>query len=190
MPAVPKTSRRQIIGAARRLLSRSRAGELSLKALAEAVGVRAPSLYKHFEGRAAILREVAADVARELATRQLDAAAAGPVDERLKAVARVQREYARKKPRLYALLFDPTSPEAAPPADASKAQIDTLLALLERWMGPGHVLEGARLLVAYTHGFAMMERSAAFRLGGDVDEAFEFGLGRLVASLRSPQEFP
>jgi hypothetical protein len=46
------------------------------------------------------------------------------------------------------------------------------------------VLEGARTLVAFTHGFAMMEGSSAFQLGGSVDEAFEFGLERVLRALQ------
>jgi AcrR family transcriptional regulator len=184
MPTVPKTSPQHILREARRLVARGGAEAFSLKALAEAVGVQAPSLYKHFEDRSAILRAVAAEVSRELAGKQLQAAGEGRVEERLKAVARAQRDYARRQPHLYALVFNPAPGEALPAEQASSGPLEALLALLEQWMGKGHVLEGARLLVAFTHGFAMMEGAAAFQLGGDVDEAFEFGLGRVVESLR------
>jgi AcrR family transcriptional regulator len=186
MPSVPKTSVEDIVAAAKRLIARGGAEALSLAAVAEAVGVRAPSLYKRFPDRAAIVRAVATEAARELATRQLAAAGEGPVDEQLKAVARAQRDYARKKPHLYALVFEPRGESALLRDEADRRQLDALFELLARWMGPAHVLEGARALTAFTHGFASMERAGAFQLGGDVDVAFEFGLGRLVSALEGP----
>ena len=52
-------------------------------------------------------------------------------------------------------------------------------------MGVEHALEGARLVVAWAHGFVSMELAGAFRLGGDVDEAFAFGVERLAVALAS-----
>ncbi|HBF81970.1 MAG TPA: TetR family transcriptional regulator, partial [Streptomyces sp.] len=37
-------------------------------------------------------------------------------------------------------------------------------------------LDAARLVTAWATGFIEMEISGAFRLGGDVDRAFEYGL--------------
>ena len=44
-------------------------------------------------------------------------------------------------------------------------------------------LHAARLLTAWMHGFSEMQRAGAFRLGGDVDEAFSWGVERLVRAL-------
>lgn len=185
MPTVPKTSEAEILAEARRLVARDGAAAFSLGDLAAAVGVKAPSLYKRFAGREAILRGVAGAVGRELAEKLLAAAGKGTVEARLRAVCRAQRGFARKEPNLYALVFAPTSEaaaaEAGPPAGATQG----LLSLLAEWMGgEARVLEGARLLVAFTHGFAGMESSGAFRLGGDVEAAFEFGLDRILGALR------
>ncbi|MFT3917575.1 MAG: TetR/AcrR family transcriptional regulator [Anaeromyxobacteraceae bacterium] len=186
MPTVPKTSEAEILAEARRLVARDGAAAFSLGELAAAVGVKAPSLYKRFSGgREAILRGVAGAVGRELAERLLAAAGKGSLEARLRAVARAQRAFARREPRLYALVFAPTSEAAAPAAGPPAGAMQGLLALLGEWMGGGaEVLEGARLLVAFTHGFAGMEASGAFRLGGDVEAAFEFGLDRILGSLR------
>ena len=188
MPTVPKTSAPDIVKAARRLIARDGAAAFSLQEVAKAVGVQAPSLYKHFQDRAAVVRAVAAEVGRELAAAQLAAAMAqGTLEARLGAAARAQREYARKKPHLYALVFDPSTEELAPPDAASRAQLQGLFDLLAQWMGGrNQVLEGARLLTAFTHGFSMMERARAFQLGGSVDQAFEFGLQRVLTALKGP----
>ncbi|MGC4116822.1 MAG: TetR/AcrR family transcriptional regulator [Myxococcales bacterium] len=184
MPTVPKTSPESIVKAARRLVARGGAPGLSLQSVARAVGVQAPSLYKHFDDRTALLRAVAVEASRELAAAQLAAAGAeGPLERRLEAVARAQRDFARRQPHLYALVFDAHVRLERSPKD--QQQLEALFALLAEWMGGGEeVLEGARLLTAFVHGFASMERAGAFQLGGDVDRAFDFGLKRVLRALK------
>jgi hypothetical protein len=50
-------------------------------------------------------------------------------------------------------------------------------------VGEEAALEAARLLTAWATGFIQMELAGAFRLGGDVDRAFEYGLVRLRRAL-------
>jgi len=67
MSAPPKTSDREICEAARRLLETEGEGGLSMQAVAQAVGVRGPSLYKRFANRSDLLSAVARDTLLELA---------------------------------------------------------------------------------------------------------------------------
>jgi hypothetical protein len=50
-------------------------------------------------------------------------------------------------------------------------------------VGEDRALEAARLVTAFAHGFVSMEITGAFRLGGDVDEAYRYGVGVLVDGL-------
>ena len=52
-------------------------------------------------------------------------------------------------------------------------------------MGTDAALEAARLVTAWATGFIEMELAGAFRLGGDLDRAFEYGLERLERGLRA-----
>ena len=38
--------------------------------------------------------------------------------------------------------------------------------------------------MAWAHGFIVMELAGAFRLGGDVEQAWDFGLDRILAAVR------
>jgi hypothetical protein len=46
------------------------------------------------------------------------------------------------------------------------------------------------MVVAWAHGFVSMELAGAFRLGGDVDDAFAFGVDRLASALAIRREAP
>jgi hypothetical protein len=49
--------------------------------------------------------------------------------------------------------------------------------------GPGDELEAARTVTAWLTGFIAMELGGEFRLGGQVDTAFDHGIARLAAAI-------
>jgi AcrR family transcriptional regulator len=176
MPAPAKTSDAAIVEAARRLVDADGPDALSMLAVAEAVGVRAPSLYKRFPDRDALLDAVAALALDELRAR-LSGGLAG--------MARAYRAWARRHPGLYALLY--TRRAEGPELVARRAEtVAPVLEALAPHVAPEERLPAARLLTAYLHGHVSMELLGAFRLGGDVDAAFEYGLARLTAALGAP----
>jgi AcrR family transcriptional regulator len=180
MPAAAKTSERQIVHAARRLLERT--GELSFARVAAAVGVQAPSLYKRFPDRASLLRAVAREVMSELTQIQERAAVTRSVAGDLRAIALAHRKFAHRTPHLYSLIFGAQSEAELPPADY-QAAVAILVKRVGQLAGAKRALNGARLLVSFTHGFVSMELAGAFHLGGNLDSAFRFGIDRLLKSL-------
>ncbi len=182
MPTVPKTSSADIVRAARQMVAKDGLTMLSLAAVAQAVGVRAPSLYKRFADRAALVRAVALEVVGDLARLAEAAAVTGSATEDLRAIAHAQRAYAHKWPRLERLVFS-NDPAAELRAEAYPRTVTTLRERVAMLVGPRDALPAARMLVAFTHGFLSMEIAGAFRLGGDLDEAFAFAVDRLLASL-------
>lgn len=183
MPAVAKVSDDAIVRAARRLVERAGLEACSMQAVADAVGVRAPSLYKRFADRAALLGAVARQVFAELGER-LEVAAARPgPDSAIRAMADAYRAFARAHPHLYALMFSAELPRDALHDDARRAAAQPILSRLHDWVGPVRALPTARVLTAFVHGFVSMELAGAFRLGGDVDEAYAHGLHLLLSSI-------
>ena len=61
--------------------------------------------------------------------------------------------------------------------------LEKVVEAARRLVGETHALDAARTLTAWMHGFTSMELAGAFRLGGEVDAAWEFGLDRVVAGL-------
>ena len=182
-PARARTSADAIVGAGRALLERGGLEAVTMQAVADAVGVRAPSLYKRFAGRPALIRAIADDVAAELGAVIAPWLAIEDPAEAVRVLADRYRAFAHRSPGAYQLLFTNLLPEANPSAEANAAAAAGLLLLTERLVGRSRALEAARLLTAFAHGFVSMELAGAFRLGGDVDEAYRFAIDSIVEGL-------
>lgn len=183
-PARARTSADAIVGAGRALLESGGLDAVTMQAVADAVGVRAPSLYKRFPSRQALIRAIAQDVAVELDAVVAPALQVDDSAEAIRVVATRYRAFAKRSPGAYQLLFSSLLPEANPTTEANAAAAAGILALTERFVGRERALESARLLTAFVHGFASMELAGAFRLGGDVDVAFRFAIESIIGGLR------
>lgn len=205
MPTPERTSLDAIVGAGRDILEADGLGGLTMQAVAERVGVRAPSLYKRVRNRSDLVRLIAASSVAELG-RRLDAetvpisggaagrdgtGATGATDDsagtraeiaEVARLARVVRRFAHEQPAAYRLVFSPGE-ESGLEVETLREASAPLLAVAGRLAGPDHALDAARTLTAWITGFVSMELSGAFRLGGDVDRAFEFGVDRIAAAL-------
>jgi AcrR family transcriptional regulator len=183
LPAPAKVSDQQIVAAARRLIEQGGAAALSMQAVAQQVGVRAPSLYKRFRDRADLLAAVEREVLEELGRTLQTAAARARKKEELAAMARAYRRFAHAHPRLYGLIYAPEAPASEAATDLRRQAARPLTEHLAARLGPARALPAARVLTAFVHGFVTMELQGAFRLGGDVAAAFELGLEALTRAL-------
>lgn len=184
MPTPDRTSLEEIVRAGRAILEAEGPGRLTMQAVADRVGVRAPSLYKRVRSREALIGLIAEDVVTDLGSKLDAVAAANAVDSRnqLSEFAHAFRTFAHANPQGYHLIFagsDATRPNPDLLARASTSVLHVAAAIA----GPEHALEAARTITAWANGFISMELADAFRLGGDVDDAYEFGIARLAAAL-------
>ncbi|MDT8915720.1 TetR-like C-terminal domain-containing protein [Amycolatopsis sp. PS_44_ISF1] len=173
MPTPEKTSLSAIVAAGREILESGGPDRLTMQSVAGRVGVRAPSLYKHVRDRAALVAAVAGAAIDELVAR-LEA-----TDGSFEGLAREYRGFAQDNPEGFRLMMLST---LAPPEALDRA-VAPILKVSRELAGEGTSLEAARLLTAWATGFIQMELAGAFRLGGDVDRAFEYGLARLRRAL-------
>jgi AcrR family transcriptional regulator len=186
MPAHAQTSTAAIVAAGRHLLEERGADALTMHDVAGAVGVRAPSLYKRVRDRSDLVRLILEDVTDELTAALEAAAGCGDPVADLRAMTAAYREFARTNPVAYTLLFAPHAPPGA--AERAARSSATFLRTVAELAGSQHALLAARTLVAWANGFIMMELAGAFRLGGDVEQAWTFGLDRVLAAIRHPAD--
>src|SRR4051812_36582788 len=183
MPARPRTSTDAILAAGEELLEARGVDAVTMQAIADRVGVRAPSLYKRFANRTALLAALAdAGFAEQAATFRAVVRGTDPAAD-VARLATAYRAFAHRRPQMYRLLFLELGDAAEGATDPRRSAAQPLLELTERLVGKERSLDAARLLTAFVHGFVSMELGGAFRLGGNVDEAYRYGVDTLVAAL-------
>ena len=137
--------REEVLAAARRLLARGGPGALTMRALGEAAGVRAPSLYKHLASREDLERALAGSGWEELAGLCRAWAAERGAD-----LARLERGYLRfaaENAGLYRLMA----------AHLAPTHLVSMAAALQP---PASTQEEARRALAALHGEALLELAA------------------------------
>lgn len=181
MPTPDKTSRGSIVAAARELVERDGVGGLTMQAVADLVGVRAPSLYKRVRDRHELLALVVAANVDDLTERML-AQDQADARQRLIALAEVLRSFAHERPIGYGLVFG-VHDAPRPEPEAARRSVTPLLNAVAELVGQEHALDRARLVTAWATGFLSMELGDRLRMGGNLDEAWSWGLDRIVTSL-------
>ena len=190
-PAVPAARRGRagltpaaVVAEAARLADESRDARVPLATVADRLGVRLPSLYKHVAGADGLRRGLARLAAEDLRAALDDAAttaAAGPRDHRLGTLAVAYRRWAGERPGLYLALATPVHPDDAEHAAALAAVTDRLVEVVLAYgaSGDDSVLDGVRLLRSGLHGFVSLENTGGLGVPDGVARSFE----RLVAVL-------
>jgi AcrR family transcriptional regulator len=166
-PRVRTPRARQIIGAARVLLEAVGSEGLTMRRLADELGIRAPSLYKHIDGRPALelaLVEIGLDETGQAMHAAVEGSSGDPVGDLLRAY----RAMGSANPELYRLITAGSFPRAG------------LLPGLEAWAGePFFVAVGepylAQALWSFAHGALTLELDQRFADGSDLDRTWHAG---------------
>ncbi|WP_217551695.1 TetR/AcrR family transcriptional regulator [Streptomyces sp. GbtcB6] len=169
---------REIVAAARELLEESGPTVLTMRTLADRLGIKAPSLYKHFPDKHAVEVELIAQMLEESAealetAEAAEAAAESRTPGSLETLAEAYRTYALAHPHLYCLATERPLPRAAlPPGLEDRAALPLLRAC-------GGDLDLARATWAFAHGMVILEIHGRFPEDADLDAAWKRGLRTL-----------
>ncbi|WP_055490151.1 TetR/AcrR family transcriptional regulator [Streptomyces sp. TP-A0356] len=162
---------REIVAAARALLEESGPAALTMRTLADHLGIKAPSLYKHFPDKHGVEVELIAQMLDELAEALEAAEARDPGS--LQALAEAYRTYALAHPHLYRLATERPLPRPSlPPGLEDRAALPLLRAC-------GGDLDLARATWAFAHGMVILEIHGRFPGDADLEAAWKRGLQAL-----------
>ncbi|HEV3014918.1 MAG TPA: TetR/AcrR family transcriptional regulator [Actinomycetota bacterium] len=190
--AVIRSARgREVVAAGRRLLEEEGPEALTMRRLAERLGIRAPSLYKHLPDKAALEAaiiatgfeeaaaafEAAVDGAAEGGGQGAHGGAGGTASDgagtgaggALPALAAAYRRFALAHPHLYRLMTNgPLPREHLPPGLEDRTAAPVLRAAGSQ--------ARARAVWAFAHGMVMLELDHRFPADADLDAAWQAGI--------------
>ena len=160
---------------------------LTMSQLADRVGVRTPSLYKHVASQDDLNRRIAVLALTE-AGDAIGAAVQGRSGrDALGAAGRALRDFALLHPGRYAatVTFEPSGPDD-PIAIAALRSLRPLEAVLRSYdIAPEDSTHALRALRSVFHGFASIQSTGGFRWSTDLDESFEWLVDLVDRGLRS-----
>lgn len=171
----PRTARAlEVVVAARYVLEAEGPQALTMRRLGDELGIRAPSLYKHFPDKAAVEAAIIEEAIAEIGV-ELHHAVAHP--GRRSVVASLLRTYrcsSLEHPNLYRLSTSGTLDRAALPIG------------LEDWAGEPFLLAAgdsyrAQALWSFAHGMVILEIDGRFPGGSDLDRTWRAGAAAFAA---------
>jgi AcrR family transcriptional regulator len=164
--------RDDIVAAARDLLEAEGEDALTMRAIADRVGMRAPSLYKHITGKEEL--EVAL-VALGLAEQaELFETAVATAPDPVAAIAADYRAWAARHPHLYRLMNDRPLPRERLPEGLETRVLAPVLTAL------GGDRTRARAMWAFAHGMVSLELAGRFPEDADPAAAWAVGLAGIT----------
>jgi AcrR family transcriptional regulator len=170
---VAEARRAEIVRVALGILERDGPEGVTMRAIAEELGIRAPSLYKHFSDKEALEVAMMAVALERFATAFEAAGVAPPPAARIRALGRTYRAWALAHPHLYRLLTDRPLPRAdLPPGLEARAARP----IVDAFGGDG---DFARAGWALAHGLTILELAGRFPPDADLDAAWEAGFAGL-----------
>ncbi len=160
--------REQIVDAAQHLLETEGPESVTMRRVAAALDIRAPSLYKHMSGKAEL------EAALQCRALQQQAAFLAEASD-LTEMAAAYRRWALDHPQLYQLLTRRPLDRTLIPAELEQAAAAPLLAVCH------NDLDRARALWGLGHGLVDLELSGRFPPGADIDRAWSVALAAFRA---------
>ena len=142
-----------------------------MRRLAEALGIRAPSIYRHFPDKRTLENALISTAFEQMAAI-LEAAVAG-ADDPIEAIGAGYRGFARAHPHLYRPVTERAlDRERLAPGVEDRAARPVYEAF-------GRDADRARAAWAFAHGMTILELNDRFPSGADLDAAWRRGLDAL-----------
>lgn len=160
---------REIATAARELLEDEGPDGLSMRRLADRLGIRAPSIYKHVPDKEALEDAVISDGFEELAGVLAEASGEGG----LEGLAAAYRGFAKRHPHLYRLMTDRPLRRERLRAGVEERAAEPVIA------AAGGDADLARVVFAFAHGMTILELNGRFPPGADLGAAWQRGMSAL-----------
>ncbi len=195
MTADGEQTRARLLTEARDLYLEAGFADFSLREVARRAGVSAPAVYRHYDGKEALLRAVCGEGFRVFSSYLLRALAAPTPRARLDAAATQYLRFGLEQPRDYRFIFMGAAEDfgaLAPPADGPPDPTFQFLVdrvqecMAARVLRKGDAREVATTIWAHVHGLLSLRLSGHLgRVGSDAqfERFYAAAVARLLTGL-------
>lgn len=161
--------------------------ELTMGLLAQRLGVRPPSLYKHVDGLADLQHRIATLAMTELGDAVRDALQGRAGIDALRALLTATRAYVTAHPGRYTATVGAEFTGPDDPLLTASARVLASIAAVLRGYGVGddemdHAIRTIRCTI---HGFAALQASNGFQWSGDPEDSFDWMIRFIDGGLRA-----
>jgi AcrR family transcriptional regulator len=167
------------------LLEQGTTTELTLAAVADSLGVRTPSLYKHVDGLPGLRRGMMLRAKARL-TAALERATVGRSgDDAIRSLAGAYRRWALDNPAQYPLTIQVSGPGVDEEDDeVSGAALQVIYDVLAGYQLAGEdAVDATRYLRSTIHGFVSLETGGSFRMPIDLERSYDKLIDAVVIAL-------
>ena len=166
-------SEQAVIAEAARLVDKLGPNSLTLAVLADSLGVKIPSIYKHVNGMPALQRGIMINAKRELSHALRQAAVGTARDDAILAISTAYRKWALAHPGQYPSVVHAPIPEDDADEQVSQDLIDIVFKVLAGYnLRQNVAVDAARYFRSAIHGFVSLEVAGGFGLPNDLNRSF------------------
>ncbi|WP_026552106.1 TetR-like C-terminal domain-containing protein [Arthrobacter sp. H20] len=176
--------RAAVIDRAATLLDDRTSSGLNLAVLAESLGVRTPSLYKHIEGMPGLQRGIMLRAKAEFCHTLGQAAIGRSREDAITGMSHAYRQWALDHPGQYPLTVRAPAPDDEEDCEVSAATVTVIFSVLAGYHLTGDdAVDATRFLRSALHGFVALETGGAFELPASRQRSFERVVTSVVTAL-------
>lgn len=169
-----------VVKRAAQILDDTSSDGLNLAVLAESLGVRPPSLYKHIDGMPGLQRGIMLRAKSNLSHHLGHAAIGRSRDDAIRAMSIAYRRWALEHPGQYPLTMHAPIRDDEEDQEVSSPIADVVFNVLAGYdLHGADAVDATRFLRSALHGFVSLETTGAFELPIDLERSF----ARLVDSV-------
>ncbi|WP_053333878.1 TetR/AcrR family transcriptional regulator [Gemmatimonas phototrophica] len=189
VPATPPSLADAVLSAASHRFQHGGVDALSVRAIAADAGCTTMAVYTHFGGKDGLLQYFFDEGFGRLSAEQRAVPETLAPRERVAALCRAYRRIAHTFPHHYDLMLGAHSGRFTPAPESRRHALNTidyLVNVLALFEAPGAALREraqarAHALIAFCHGWVMLERAGLYAVSDETTSAFDQAVGLLIA---------
>lgn len=181
--------KKTIIEAAAKMADEKGVKNVTLKVLASELGIKSPSLYKHFNGGLDELnKELMLYGWRSLESEIIRAAIGKSKDDAIIAICHAYRNFVSRHRGLYEAMQWYNMYQSAEHLQTTQGIISILFQVLEAYsLNEEQKVHCVRMLRSFLQGFSTIESHGGFGNPASLDDTFDFALKTILRGIRDLQ---